>query len=287
MNLNPYIQEQIDATLKYKGTVDHKAVAGFIITDEDIGIPTAFAIPWQGNHYNVSLPNVALNTHRLPEDWRLELSKFEDIQALYILTDVTDLDFISSFKNLKELYIVGNTCKEWSFLEVLMELDTLLVRKATYFDTKPIRTLMDKQVQRLEQYRSAIRNNGTYLPIPRVLDEIALTYCNLNDANLLDLGASKSITELDLSHNNLTSIDNLRDVSVYYLTLRYNELTNIESLQYVPYYLNIRHNNVCRLPDFSKVKRSELSRLFVGYNPLPETEIAKTKKLRLLKSDLC
>lgn len=277
MELSPYIQAQISA-------VD--TVTGYIITDEDIGIPTAFAVPWEGNHYNIALPNVSLNVSRLPKRWREQLSSFEDIKALYILTDISDLEFIGCFKNLKELYIVGNTCKEWSFLEELMELDTLLIRKAPYLNTKPIRALMDKQVSRIEKYRIDCKNNVPYLPIPRVLDEISLTYCVLTDADLLDLGANKSITELDLSHNSITSIDNIRDVSVFYLTLRYNQLTDIDALQYVPYYLNVRHNNISRLPDFKQVKRCELSRLFVGYNPLPEIEIARLKKLKLLKSDL-
>jgi len=281
MNISPYIQGQIDAALKYRNKIE-----GFIITDKEIGVPTVWMCPWQGHHHNVALPNVGLNINRLPDGWREELSQFSEIQALHILTDAEDLDFVKNLWNLKELHIMDSTCKDWNFLSELMELDTLFVYKAPYFDTAPIRVLMGKQVSRLESYRIAVKNNGPILPIPRVLDEILLNYCGLAEENLTDLAASKNITELNLSHNAIRSIDNLKDVSVYYLTLRYNQLTDIESLQYVPYYLNVRHNQINRLPDFKEREFCRLSRLYADHNPLSEAEIDRIKKLRLLKSDM-
>lgn len=285
MNQNPYIKEQIDASLKGLG---NKNITGFVISNEDIDLANAaFPCPWQGNHYNIALPNVALNINKLSEGWRTELMQFNEIQVLHILIDIEDLDFVRKFPNLKELHIYDSTCKDWSFLGELTELDTLFIYKASCFDTAPLRILTDKQVSRMEAYRIAVKSNSMpILPIPRVLDEILLNYCNLTDANLLDLATNKSITELNLSHNEIKSIDNLKDVAVYYLTLRYNALTDIESMQYAPYYLNVRHNQISKLPDFGKAKRCQLSRLYAGHNPLSETEVERIKKLRLLKTDL-
>lgn len=283
MNLSTYVQNQINATLQDKNA-GYKTITGFIFTDEDIPVPKGFMIPWQGYHSHVALPNVALNIHRLSENWREELAQFEGIKALYVVTDIVNLSFIGNYRNLKELYVFENNCRDWSFFGKLMELDTLLIRKAPNLDTAPIKELLIKQVRRADaKWAEAKANNTPCSPFPRVLSEIMLNYCNLTNDNLLDLAANKVPDELDLSHNLIMSIDNLKDVSVYYLTLRYNQLTDINALQHMPYYLNVRHNQIKTLPDFSKSKH--LGRLFVGHNPLLPAEIEKFKKLCLPVSD--
>jgi hypothetical protein len=63
-------------------------------------------------------------------------------------------------------------------------------------------------------YQHRADKNRPMLLLSRVLDEILLNYCNLTDENLMDFAVSKSITELNLSHNAIKSIDNLKDVTI-------------------------------------------------------------------------
>lgn len=275
--LSPYIRGQLADTT-------NKNVEGFIITDEDSLVPTAFYCPWVGHYHNIVLPNVIFNIHRMPDGWREELIQFTEIEALYVLTDIQDLDFIRNFTNLKELYIFENICKDLNFFEELMELDTLYVQQAPDFDTAPIRKLLEKQLNRRERIRAD--KSRHILPLPRVLDEVALIYCNLTADNLKDFAVNRSFSELNFSHNNIENITHFKDVDVYYFILRYNQLTDLEPIQYMPYYLNARHNEISELPEVEKMKNSCLSRLFLAHNRLSAQQIKQLKKLNLLATDL-
>ena len=247
--MHSYFQDQMNKLEMSKKARDNDengkvSINGLLIGEKDAIYP--LPAPWRndGDCYNMVLPNVLVNPAVLAnwQDVVVETEEFRKIKSLWFFgnDDECCLNFISSFPELKELYIIESSCHEWDFLRDLKNLNYIFVRHAPYFD-----------INALDPTKTGLRPKN-----------IVLCYCGLESVE--PFGHYRHIGELNLSHNSIRDISPLSGTDIYYCTLRWNNIHDIESLKNsVGYMLNVRHNYISEIQAIDKRVR----RLYVKHNP--------------------
>lgn len=273
------VRKKIGTSQKWLSSEDLKEVNGILIADGD---RSGFGIPWYADSsaFQMTFPDLMFNVADSENGkWELDLIHFSHIRTLHIYVPTEDLAFLSDFTNLKELYVENSKAKNWAFLQNLINLCFLYLRECSLHDLRPIRDLYRKQ-ERLPKSKELLHR----LIEPR-LSHLGLNYCGISDIS--PLGECKSIEDLNLSHNIISDISPLRGISsLYYLTLRYNKITDISPLRDLGwiYYINIRHNQISDISELSRMKSKNISRLYLGHNPIKD--YSPTYQLRLVAQDI-
>lgn len=219
-----------------------------------------------GSGFQVIKPSLRFNVRSSANGmWEEDLKYFNRLKALYLHAKTTDLAFLSNFKELNELHIVGTRNKDWSFLSELVNLRSLFIKRASLHDLEVFRELSIKQEE------LASLSDDPFLWSHK-LEFVRLEHCGIQD--ITPLADLKWLAELDLSHNQISDFSSVLDLPLYSLTLRYNQLNHLSFIARDRWhldYLDVRHNQI---EDISPlVHLVNLSKLYVGHNPITDYSV--------------
>lgn len=246
---------------------DLKAIEGIMVTTKAV---SGFSIPWIGDStaFNMVYPDFNFNIQESYNGrWFEDMKHFTHIKTFHLYVPIQCLSFLKGFSNLKELYIVESTNKDWAFVQSLTNLQYLCLINCHFTDLEPIRKL---SVQQMQQYQQEREQSNKYY-IYKGLMKLHLEDCGIK--NISPLTECALIDEINLSNNRIQDISNLQKMSsLYYLTLRHNNISDITTLGELRgvYYLNIRHNHIDDISPLSKLKNANLGRLFLSHNNIED-----------------
>lgn len=252
-----------------------QSITGIVVSTSSKEI---LPIPWvlDGSAFNMHKPNLYFNIAESENGmWEEDLKLFKHISSLYLFVAVGDLDYLRQFLNLSDLYVAkGSTTRDWSFLEDLHYMTYLFLNGVSFSDLEILQRLSVSQNKLISKSKKLNTRHNR-------LTCLCMTQCNINDVSPLD--NCKWLTELDLSHNNITEFGSLLGLqSLYSLTLRYNCLSDLSFITddncATINYLNLRHNNIVDIT--SLVHMSEISNLYLGYNPIVDFSVLDQMQLR-------
>lgn len=273
------IRKVIGTSQEWISSEDLKEINGILIAE---GNRSGFGIPWHADSsaFQMTFPDLMFNVVDSENGkWELDLIYFSHIRTLHIYVPTEDLTFLSDFTNLRELYVENSKAQNWAFLQNLINLCFLYLRECTFHDLTPILDLYRNQERVPKSNELLHRLNEVRL------SHLGLNYCGISD--ITPLAECKSIEDLNLSHNIISDISPLRTISsLYYLTLRYNQITDISPLRDLRwiYYINVRHNQISDISELSRMKSKNISRLFLGHNPI--NDYSPACQLRLVAQDI-
>lgn len=219
-----------------------------------------------GAGFQVFKPNLRFNVRAsVNKMWEADLKHFNRLKALYLYAKTTDLTFLSNFKELNELHVVGTRNKDWSFIAGLVNLRSLFIKRASFHDLEVFRELS------ITQEELASLSDDPFLWSHK-LEFVRLEHCGIQD--ITPLADLKWLAELDLSHNQISDFSSVLDLPLYSLTLRYNRLSHLSFIARDRWhldYLDVRHNQI---EDISPlVYLINLSKLYVGHNPISDYSV--------------
>ncbi len=266
---------------------DIASIVGLIVSNQPVTSEFAVSIPWYSysSAFNMSYPRFMFDVNESCNgQWQYDLQHFSQLRTIHIYVPTKELTFLRNFSQLKELYVVGSENKDWTFIETLANLEYLYVRKCSFLDLTPIRDLCVKQIKQYETEKEKLELGRIDIFFSG-LSHLSLIDCDIKD--ITPLADCSFIDDLNLSHNQISDISPLRGISwLYYLTLRYNQITNIEPLMGLKdiYLINLRHNQISNIDVFTTLERGNLSRLFLGDNPI--TDFSPIQNIRLVAHDI-
>lgn len=261
---------------------DLSAIKGVLITSGPIG---GISIPWTGDSdaYGMVFPNLLFNIDESQNgEWIKDLRYFTHIKSLHMYMPTQDLGFMRDFKKLKELYVTDSVEEDWTFLANLTDLRYLYVKNCSFQDLTPLHELHKKQEELYLDWKKVNKENSFYFAR---LQNVLLNYCGITDIS--PLATCKYISELNLSHNEICDLSPLKYISnLYYLTLRHNNIMDITPLSNIKrvYMMNLRHNCISDITVLENYNNSNLSRLFLGHNPI--TDFSPIRHLQLIQHDI-
>lgn len=173
-----------------------------------------------------------------------------------------NLDFLKECKCVKELYLDSVRLIDYSAIEYLTLLDTIVIENLK----KPIDLSLVKQIKCLETEYKYVRNINT----AKGLEELSLYRFNPRSKNFKELEGLSNLKKLWILFSNIDSlngIDSLKSLNQLEMVemTRLNDITHIEGLSEC--LTSLRIDNAYKLSDFAAIgKLVNLKDLFLCNN---------------------
>lgn len=186
--------------------------------------------------------------------------------------------------------MTGSENKDWSIIENLISLSHLFVSQSSFTDLTPLSELSKRQLQMYQDLREEVTRSFSVstdkpLYVFNGLKYLYLSQCGITD--ITPLADCQKLDELNLSHNQICDIWPLKELHrLYYLILRYNQIENIDALKELTgiYMIYLRHNQISDIKVLENHVCGNLSRLFLGDNPI--TDFTPIRKIHLVDHDI-
>jgi Leucine-rich repeat (LRR) protein len=232
-----------------------------------------------------------------------DIDKIKDktyIQYLNVVTEVKNTDFLSSLKELKELYLENNKITDISSLSSLTQLQTLYFNYNRITDISSLSSLtklenLDLAINQitdisslfsLAQLKELSLANNQITDISSLSSLTKLETLSLAINQIIDISSLSSLAqlkELSLTNNRITNISSLSSLTkLEILSLENNRITDISPLSSLTKLKNLDLENN-RIIDISPlVNLKELETLYLNKNQI--TDISPLDNLKELET---